>query len=180
MQDRRIAQQRRPLHSSGSPQHVLPGVRILSLLATLVIFWMLLSGFLKPLLLGFGAVSCALVVWLSHRMDIVDQESHPHHLWRHLPRYWLILTWESLKSCWQVCRAVIDPRRIQPVMGHVQMPLRQDVTRAILANSVILTPGTLTLEVYAQSLRVHALDPEMLEELHDGVLVREARALEGD
>ncbi len=153
-------------------------MHLLSLLTSLGLFWLVLSGHYTALLLSFGAASCALVAWLCRRMDIVDHESHPHHLWPRMPRYWLLLTWETLKSNWSVASIILSGRRVEPVTAYVETPLEQDIVRTILANSITLTPGTLTLDVEDRRMRIHALEPAFMTELHEGPMVPRAVQLE--
>ena len=51
-----------------------------SLLASLIGLWLLLSGHYVPLIMGLGAASCLLVVFIALRMDVADHEGHPIHL----------------------------------------------------------------------------------------------------
>ena len=153
-------------------------VHLLSLVISLGIFWLVLSGHYTALLLCFGAASCLLCAWLCRRMNIVDAESQPHRMLPRMPGYWLWLTGETLKSNWQVARIVLSGRPVHPVTGYVSTPLKQDVVRATLANSITLTPGTLTLDVEDERLRIHALEPGFIDDLRDGDMVSRARHLE--
>src|SRR3970040_2410432 len=51
-------------------------------------FWILMSGYFTPFLLGAGAASSAAVVWFVHRMDLADREGHPVHLSPSALTYW--------------------------------------------------------------------------------------------
>ncbi len=51
--------------------------RTASLTLFLAIVWLLLSGHFEPLILSFGAASVVFVVFLAHRMDVIDHEGHP-------------------------------------------------------------------------------------------------------
>lgn len=153
-------------------------MKLISLVVSLGIFWMLLSGYTAALLLSFGALSCGFVAWLCLRMDIIDHESHPHHLWPRMPRFWLELTWDTLLSNLAVARLLLSRHPAEPVTAHVATPLKQDITRATLANSITLTPGTLTLAVEDERMLVHALTPELMDELREGRMIPRAVALE--
>ncbi len=147
-------------------------------MASLGVFWLVLSGHYTALLLSFGLACCALVCWLCRRMDIIDHESHPHHLWPRMPRYWLLLTWETLRSNWAVARIILSGRPVEPITAYVDTPLEQDIVRTILANSITLTPGTLTLDVEDRRMRIHALETGFMTELHEGPMVPRAVRLE--
>lgn len=150
----------------------------LILTLSLVAFWLVLSGHYNGLLLSLGAASCALVVWLAGRLRIVDAESQPHHLGRRMPGFWLWLAGETLRANWRIARCILRRDGAAPVTGPVAIPLRDDLTRATLANAITLTPGTLSLEVKDSELLVHALRPEMLSDLRAGPMVARAAGLE--
>ena len=100
-----------------------------SLAAFLAALWLLLSGHYEPLLLGFGIVSCAVVVSISLRMDVVDHEGHPIHLgikaFTYIP--WLLL--EIAKSNIDVARRILDPRAAaNRALRHARQRWRQRVT----------------------------------------------------
>ena len=63
-------------------------LRAVSSVATLFLFWVALSGYFTPFLLGAGLASAIAVVWLAHRMAVVDHEGHPIHLGPAATRYW--------------------------------------------------------------------------------------------
>ena len=94
--------------------------------------WLLLSGHLEPLLLGLGAVSCVLVVWLSHRMDVVDHEGQPIALtWRALP-YWGWLASEIAKSSVEVTLIILNPRLpISPRLIRVQASQKTELGHVV-------------------------------------------------
>ena len=147
--------------------------RSLSLAAFLAAFWWLLSGQTAPLLLAFGAASVLLTVWLARRMEIVDHESHPVHLSAGLARYWLHLLREIAVSNVEVIRAILSPRlAIEPHFLTVRTRQTTDLGKVILANSLTLTPGTVTVDVQGDELLVHALTRSGGKAVEDGQLDR--------
>ena len=73
---------------------------------------------------------------------------------------------------------VLHPKRIDPVLVTFRVPLRSEFARFILANSITLTPGTLTVRSRGEELTVHCLHPELLEGIEHGVFVRLLRKME--
>lgn len=147
--------------------------RVLSLAVFLGALWWLLSGQTKPLLLGFGAASVALVVWFAHRMELVDRESHPVHLSGPLARFWTVLIREITVSNIDVVRAILSPRLpIQPHFLRVRTRQPTDLGKVILANSITLTPGTVTVDVQGDELLVHALTEASGRAVEEGQLDR--------
>ena len=70
----------------------------ISLAFTLGLFWLLNSGHYTPLVITLGVISIVFVVFLVHRMDVVDHESQPLHLTARLPGYYLWLAREVILS----------------------------------------------------------------------------------
>ncbi len=135
----------------------------LKLAVALAVLWLLLSGHYEALILAFGAVSVALVVWLSQRMHVIDEESYPFAL---VPRlsssYWPWLLVEIVKSNVDVTRRVLGPASaVRPVVFDAPAGQRTDLGLVIHANSITLTPGTVSLELAPGCIRVHALHPDI-------------------
>lgn len=132
--------------------------RSISLFVALYLFWLLLSGLYTPFLLAAGAGSAAAVVWFARRMDVVDHEGHPIHLGPRALLYWPWLLKEIAKSAWNVSRIILSPSLpISPTLVRFKPRQRTDVGLVILANSITLTPATITIEAGAEEFLVHAL-----------------------
>ena len=132
--------------------------RALSSVATLFLFWVALSGYFTPFLLSAGLVSAIAVVWLAHRMAVVDREGHPIHLGPAATVYWPWLAKEIVKSAWDVTKIILQPRLpIQPTLVRFAPSQRTEVGLATHANSITLTPGTISVEVGRNEFLVHAL-----------------------
>lgn len=133
-------------------------LRAFGLGALLFGFWIVLSGHYTPMLIGFGIGSTAFVVYLSLRMDVVDHEGLPLQLggrfWRYFP--WLLK--EILVANLHVARIILTPSLpISPIMVHYKSSQKSDLGRALYANSITLTPGTITTGIKDDELEVHSL-----------------------
>ena len=155
-----------------------PFARTLILLVLLIVVWVLWSGYLKPLLLGLGAFSCILTVWIVRRMGYFDDEMFAFHYdWR-LLGFWAWLGGEVVKSSIDVTRIVLRPKvQVEPIVVDVDGSGLGPVDLALLGNSITLTPGTLTLDVYEGRLRVHALTREGATALLSGEMLRRVAGL---
>lgn len=144
-------------------------------------FWLLLSGYFTAFLMTAGAGSAIAVVALAHRMDLVDHEGHPIHLgWRALV-YWTWLFREIIKSAWDVSRIIVDPRLpISPTMIRVSTSQKTAVGVVTYANSITLTPGTISMEVGKGEILVHALTRAAAEGLQEGEMDRRVTWFEGE
>ena len=147
-------------YESTTPASVAPSLlQTASVWVTLLVFWLLLSGFYTPFLIGAG-VGCALAVSLiARRMRLIDAEGHPIHLClRALVWYWPWLLTEIVKSAWQVVCIVLHPRLpISPTIVRFKPSQRSDLGLVIHANSITLTPGTMCIEATREEFVVHAL-----------------------
>ncbi len=154
----------------------------LSLALFLAALWWVLSGFTKPILLSFGVVSVLFTVWLCRRMRVIDAESHPLHLTWPLIRYWVFLSKEIIISNAQVVRLILSPgAKTEPHFIKVSTHQDTDLGRTILANSITLTPGTVSVAISGQDLLVHALTKETAQAVIDGDLdVRVPGAMEDE
>jgi len=148
------------------------------LVAVLAAFWLVLSGQYTVPLLTVGAASIALVVWISQRMEIVDEEQ-PIHLTLSLPRYVAWLAVQMLVAAVRVARLVWLPRpTLRPVVGRVPAQDMSHLAQTIYANSITVTPGTLAMTVDDESIEVHSLQPAGLEDLRRGAMFARVRRLE--
>lgn len=154
--------------------------RALYLLISLALIWLLLSGHYTPLLLGLGAASCLLVWYISDRMDLVDHEEHPLHLRPiRLLLYWVWLCGEVVKSNIDVARRIIDPKMpIHPKLLTVRTSQRTELGQVIYANSITLTPGTVSIDLTGHEIEVHALAAEPAEDLLGGEMDRRVSGTE--
>ncbi len=151
----------------------LPLRPMLVLLLSLTAAWLLWSGLYKPLLLGLGAASCLLCFWLVRRMGYFDDQLFALRISLRLLRYWLWLGGQILRSSLDVTRIVLDPKLpISPTIVDLEVDSPHPFDQVVLGNSITLTPGTLTIDVYAGVLKVHALTEDGAREILAGEMKR--------
>ena len=134
----------------------------------------------NTMILTLGLLSCSGVVLLCRRMGIVDNETIPLVLMPRLVRYVPWLAWQVVLANLDVIRRILLPKsgeRAEKVVvaGHQHT----DVARATFANSITLTPGTVTIDVVDGVFTVHALTTEAVEDLLKGEMDRQVTRLEG-
>lgn len=152
--------------------------RVALLALLLALAWLLWSGFYTPLLLGLGAFSCALVIYLSHRMGLVNSDLFSGTVSLRLFAYWAWLAKEVVKSSLEVTRCVLSPRLpISPTVAEFDAHTDHPVDLAILGNSITLTPGTLTLQIRDGHFKVHALTEAGAKDLLTGEMDRRVSEL---
>ncbi|MBI2312331.1 MAG: Na+/H+ antiporter subunit E [Betaproteobacteria bacterium] len=147
---------------------------------TLFAFWLLLSGYFTPFLLVAGIASAVAITAFGWRMDLVDHEGHPVHLgWRSLI-YWPWLVKEIVLSALAVSRIILERRLpISPTLVRVKPSQKTTVGVVTYANSITLTPGTVSVEVSTEEILVHALTREGAESLAQGDMDRRVSQFEG-
>jgi multicomponent Na+:H+ antiporter subunit E len=153
---------------------------IASSAAALFLFWLALSGVYTPFLLAAGACTAIAIAVLAWRMEVADREGHPVHLTLAAATYLPWLLKEILRSGWQVARIILDPRLpVSPTLVRVRPSQQSTVGLATHANSITLTPGTLTVEAEHEEFLVHALTREGAAGVLDGEMDRRVRRFEG-
>lgn len=155
-------------------------LRGLSFFIFLISFWLLLSGMFTPFLVAAGIGSAAAITWFSRRMALLDGESHPIQLaWHLLFFYWPWLVKEIVKSGLDVSWRVLHPALpISPVMVEFSPSQTTDIGLVIHANSITLTPGTITVAIDQGRFLVHALSTQAGDGLAGSEMDRRCHALE--
>jgi len=154
--------------------------RAASLFVLLYALWLLLSGHGEPLLLALGAVSSAAVVAIAWRMDVIDHEGHPVHLsWRIL-FYWPWLFWAIVKANVAVARLILHPALpIAPFILKTRTSQRSELGQVIYANSITLTPGTISVDLEESAIHVHCLTQALAADIESGEMDVRVRRVEG-
>jgi multicomponent Na+:H+ antiporter subunit E len=155
----------------------------LRFLATWLVFaalWLGLSGHFDVVHLVFGAASVTLVAALSWRHFIAEGPllrgvARILRLGAYTP--WLL--WQITLANWDVLLRVLGVRPVEPRLVRVESPLETDFGTVAFANSITLTPGTVTIEIGDGHLVVHAIAPDALTGLVSGEMVRRIQAVEG-
>ena len=136
--------------------------------------WFLLSGHVEPLMLGLGLVSVVVTMILIRRMTLIDHESYPLHLSSKMPAFLVYIFSEIVKANIDVIKRILTFRRtsISPQLFEVPATLKTDLGRVIYANSITLTPGTVSVELTSEKILVHALTKEAADDLSSGEMAR--------
>ncbi len=125
----------------------------------LFVLWLLMSGIYKPLLIGLGVASVLLVWVVTKRMDAQDDDRIEIQLSPvQFVKYLIWLMMEIARANWAVTKIVLS--RKMPIRQHLfAVPYTQktDMGQVIFANSITLTPGTITVETEGGQFLVHAL-----------------------
>ncbi|KRR29038.1 hypothetical protein CQ13_17970 [Bradyrhizobium retamae] len=155
-------------------------MRHFSLAGFLFAFWLVLSGHYTLMLVVAGGASAVLCVLAMIRIRVADAEAHPIELLWGAVTYFPWLLREIAKSAWAVTKIILHPSLpISPTMTVVRASQRTSAGVATYANSITLTPGTITVGVNGNELVVHALVNEGALDLEGGAMDRRVSQFEG-
>jgi multicomponent Na+:H+ antiporter subunit E len=145
----------------------------------LLAFWLLLSGHTTAFLVAAGVGSALAVLYVGWKMEVVDPEGMPVNLWRVVFAYWPWLFWEIVKSAWTVSKIILHPRLpISPTLVRFRPLQRTAIGLVTHANSITLTPGTVTIEAKDDEFLVHGLTRASAEGAVNSEMDRRVRRLE--
>lgn len=146
---------------------------------SLSVFWLLNSEHSTDYMLSLGLISIAFVVYIAHRMDVVDHESQPVHLTLKVPAYYTWLIKEIILSNLLVVKHIwLGNKSISPVFATITASQKTEIGKVIYANSITLTPGTVSVNLEGDRIMVHALLQETIKELESGEMDRRVAQLE--
>jgi multicomponent Na+:H+ antiporter subunit E len=137
----------------------------------------------KPLTIGFGLISAVIAVLVTRRMDAVDNQHIEFHI--NIFKFFGYLGWlmvEIAKSNWAVTKLAMSPQiKLRQHIFEVPYTQKSPLAQTVFANSITLTPGTITVEVEPEHFIVHALnysdddDMDALAEMDRRVAAFESR-----
>lgn len=141
----------------------------------LVLFWIILNGRItgEIVILGllFGAAVYAFI-WKFMGLNWAREKSFWKHLWWGV-QYIAILLKEIILANIVVLKIILSPKKeIHPVLVKFPAPLKRHLLQVILADSITLTPGTITVRLYEEKFEVHCLDESLAHGLNDSIFVK--------
>jgi multicomponent Na+:H+ antiporter subunit E len=142
--------------------------------------WLLWSGHYTTLLVTLGMFSVFFVLLTIRRMGALDHETAPSEILPRALAYTPWLLWQIALSNVDVARRVL--RREMPIRPHlfrIRPGPRTDIGRVIYANSITLTPGTVTVAIEGDEFTIHALTDEAAQGVLTGEMDRRVCAVEG-
>lgn len=145
-------------------------------------FWLVLSSKITVEILCIG-VALTLLVYLFARVCFKYTWKMEFTILRIIPLaivYLFVLAIEICKSNIKVMRIVWFKRiPIEPAVVKLKVSFKTDVAKAVLANSISLTPGTITAAIEGDEFYIHCLSKEMMDGIEESSFVKLLRAMEG-
>lgn len=137
-------------------------------------FWLVLAGTATPLDIAVGAPVALLLGWWAARF--LWPEDAPALSARQAVRFALYvprLLGQVVRAAFQVAEVVLDPRLpLEPVTTWHRTSFSRTVTRTAYANSITLTPGTLTVDLDGDAFFIHCLAERFADDIATGELER--------
>lgn len=147
----------------------------------LSIFWLLLSGFIEPLLLSFGVISVVIVLFILKRMDKVENEPGQIGTSIRLIRYTPWLIGQIFSSAIHVTKLIWgSPDKVSPAIAKINAKDVPASSRVLYANSITLTPGTLSVDLDENEVTVHALHRSSIDVLKEGQMEKKITGIWGE
>ena len=146
--------------------------------------WIVLSGKFDPLLLWLGGISSFFVAYYFY--DLLFPAIDPGYIkvFFRFIRYTPWLIWEIIKANFHLLYLAFHPRMKELIDPHIitfKTNLKSDIAIATLANSITLTPGTITVTADSDGVfRVHAIDRKSAQGLPGTMLKKVAKVFGED
>ena len=140
-------------------------------------FWLLMSGYYTPLILSLGVISCLLCVYLTIKGKFLDNETLPIYFFPRLIQYTLWLIKEILISNITTAKVILSKSE-EPELFSVKASQKTNEGKVTYANSITLTPGTVTTQIKDNIFEVHALTKEFGDDVRSSDMDRMVTWLE--
>lgn len=151
----------------------------LILFLILLSLWLLMSGHYTFLIISLGILSCTFCVYVANRAKLIDDEGLPLFFLPRLLNYLIWLFKEILISNLNTAKAIIT-NNIEPETFTVKASQTTDVAKVTYANSITLTPGTVTTKIKNNTFEVHALNTDFGEDVRRNEMDKKVKLLEGE
>ena len=140
--------------------------------------WLLMSGHYNVLIVSLGIISCAFCVYVAKRGNLIDDEGLPIFFIPRLSNYLIWLFKEILISNLNTAKVIINGK-IEPETFTVKVSQYTDVAKVTYANSITLTPGTVTTKMQKDVFEVHALNSDFGNDVRTNEMDKKVTWLEG-
>jgi multicomponent Na+:H+ antiporter subunit E len=155
------------------PKKISLPLRFISTAVILFCLWLLMVGNWQPQEIGTGIVVSFIIAYIAlPKMALLDDVRLSIGLPVFFLHYLFVFLRALIASNIDMARRVVSPDLpIYPAIVEIQTRLRSPLGKLMLANSITLTPGTLTVDVVDDVLRIHWIDTRSLDELHSATRI---------
>ena len=153
-------------------------MKSLILFLILLSLWLLMSGHYSILIISLGIISCIFCVYVAKRAKLIDDEGLPIFFIPRLSNYLIWLFKEILISNLNTAKVIINGK-VEPETFTVKVSQVTDVAKVTYANSITLTPGTVTTKMQKDVFEVHALNSDFGNDVRTNEMDKKVTWLEG-
>ena len=145
------------------------------------VFWIILNGNVTTEIILFGLGICLVIYKFAYRSTRLTSslEKKAVRKLSSIIEYLAILVFEVYKANIEIINQVLSPNpEIKPALKYFKADLNSRISLVALANSITLTPGTITVSMNEDELLIHALKEEYLDGIEDSIFVDKLKKLE--
>ena len=146
-----------------------------------VLFWIILNGKITLEIVLLGLLFALVIYGFTYKFLGLT--------WKKEKKIWKCMIWgiqyvgillkEIVIANLTVLKIVTSKKnKIHPVLVKFPAPVKSHLLQVILADSITLTPGTITVRLYEEKFEIHCLDESLAEGLYDSVFVKMLKKLE--
>lgn len=138
------------------------------------LLWVIFNGQITLEICLFGIVIAAVMFAFTCRFMDYSVEKEKRVLARYLRfgRYAIVLVKEIVKANFAVMHMILSEREeLEPALVSFQSDMKTSTGKAMLANAITLTPGTITVTLEGSEYVVHCLDQSLAEGMDSSVFV---------
>ena len=138
----------------------------------LYVFWMVMAGKFDLFHGALGVISCLFVSYLSH--DLLFKNIRSGGRWKEVARFIAYIPWliyQIVLANLHVLHLALSPNMselINPQLIRFKIKIKKDIAKVTYANSITLTPGTITADIQGDEFYVHALSQPVADDLLTG------------
>ena len=145
--------------------------------------WIIFNGNITVEILVFGVIIAAVMLaFMCRFMDYsLEKEKNVYKKSVWFLAYAVILLREIVKANLAIIPKILTiEEEMEPVIVTFRTYLKSDFTKMLLANSITLTPGTITIDLEGDVYTIHCLDTSLAEGLADSDIEKALKKLEGE
>lgn len=146
-----------------------------------LLLWLAFAGEITMEIIVIGLIVAAAMFYFICRYMDYNLEKEKRGWCNALAgfHYIIVLIWEILKANISVMKLILSPKyEVEPTIVHFKTDLKSEISKVILANSITLTPGTITVSLENDEYVVHCLDKDFAEGMEDSIFVQLLRKIE--
>ena len=149
---------------------------------TLFFFWLILNGQItrEIIIIGFSITFSIGYFAYKHTRLSIALEKLIFKKILYIIEYLIILVIEVIKANISMIKLVLSPsyKEIKPKLTYINVDLKTRLSRVALANSITLTPGTITVAINENDYLIHAIDTSFIEGIEESIFVKKLKNME--